>query len=81
MGVEKEVQTRAEPVQALESTEDLLGRKAEETEDDTAAPTLKKRKVMKKEPKESPWKTATPSNPGDEWQPQEWQPAPAKRRA
>lgn len=44
------------------------------------APTLKTRKRMKKEPKDSPWKHAA-GNPGEEWQPTGWSPGPAKRRS
>lgn len=47
----------------------------------TNAPTLKTRKPMRTEPKESPWKQASKGNPGDEWQPASWAPTPAKRRA
>lgn len=44
------------------------------------APTLTTRKRMKKEPKDSPWKTLAQGNPGQDWQPQGWSPPPAKRR-
>lgn len=54
---------------------------ARDDEDDRGVPTLKERKVMRKEPKDSPWKQAARGNPSDEWQPQEWKPAPAKRRS
>jgi NADH dehydrogenase [ubiquinone] 1 alpha subcomplex assembly factor 2 len=64
------------PPQVQEKLED-----AREDEDDGGVPKLKKKKVMRKEPKDSPWKKAARGNPGDEWQPQEWAPAPAKRRA
>jgi len=36
------------------------------------------RKRMRKEPKDSPWKQAAQSQ---EWQPQGWSPAPAKRKS
>lgn len=42
------------------------------------APALTTRKRMKKEPRDSPWGQASPNQ---EWQPQGWTPAPAKRRA
>ncbi|PVH99543.1 hypothetical protein DM02DRAFT_614961 [Periconia macrospinosa] len=49
-----------------------------DTAADAGAPTLKTRKRMRTEPKDSPWKQA-PKNPGDEWQPAQWSPGPAKR--
>ena len=45
-------------------------------EDD--APAFTPRKRMKKDPKDSPWKQSAQSQ---EWQPQGWSPAPAKRRS
>jgi NADH dehydrogenase [ubiquinone] 1 alpha subcomplex assembly factor 2 len=45
------------------------------------APTMKTRKPMRTEPKDSPWKQAPKGNPGDEWQPAPWSPGPARRRA
>ncbi|RMZ74471.1 hypothetical protein GMOD_00003516 [Pyrenophora seminiperda CCB06] len=45
-------------------------------EDD--APDATPRKRMRKEPKDTPWKQAAQSQ---DWQPQGWSPAPAKRRA
>ncbi|KAF1957187.1 hypothetical protein CC80DRAFT_411775 [Byssothecium circinans] len=45
------------------------------------APTVKTRKYMRTEPKDSPWKQAAKGNPGDEWQPTSWSPGPARRRA
>lgn len=50
-------------------------------EESMEAPTLTTRKRMKKEPKDSPWKQAAHGNPGQDWQPKGWSPAPAKRRA
>jgi NADH dehydrogenase [ubiquinone] 1 alpha subcomplex assembly factor 2 len=43
-------------------------------------PTLKTRKPMRSEPKDTPWKHMAKGNPGDEWQPASWSPGPAKRR-
>lgn len=45
------------------------------------APSVQTRKRMKKEPRDSPWKQATRNNPGEDWQPQGWSPAPARKRA
>lgn len=53
----------------------------EEAPQSDAAPTLKKRKPMRTEPKDSPWKqAAAKGNPGEEWQPASWSPAPIRRR-
>ncbi|PSN73378.1 hypothetical protein BS50DRAFT_568924 [Corynespora cassiicola Philippines] len=51
-----------------------------QAQQENEAPTLKKKKRMRAEPKDSPWKKAAPSNPGDQWQPDSWSPAPARRR-
>jgi NADH dehydrogenase [ubiquinone] 1 alpha subcomplex assembly factor 2 len=64
---------------AVHPREEEKGR--EETAQTEDAPTLKTRKRMRTEPKDSPWKQATKGNPGDEWQPASWSPGPAKRRA
>ena len=39
----------------------------------------KSAKSFTRETKDSPFKQPTASNPGDEWQPQSWPPAPSKR--
>jgi NADH dehydrogenase [ubiquinone] 1 alpha subcomplex assembly factor 2 len=47
-----------------------------------AAPSLKTRRPMRTEPEDSPWKQqAAKGNPGEEWQPASWSPAPARRRS
>lgn len=77
MNADQDVRDRAEPQQAV--TEEDIHTKARE---DNAAPTLKKRKPMRKEPKDSPWnQAAAKGNPGQEWQPAPWSPAPARRRS
>lgn len=54
----------------------------EEEPQTDAAPTLKTRKPMRTEPKDSPWKkAAAKGNPGDEWQPASWAPSPARKRS
>lgn len=65
---------KAEPtlVSGVTDTEDL----ARETTDQQKH----KKIVTEKEPKDSPWKQAQKGNPGDDWQPKEWAPAPSKRR-
>jgi NADH dehydrogenase [ubiquinone] 1 alpha subcomplex assembly factor 2 len=64
--------TRAEPPPPV--TEDSI--------QEHAPPTLKKEKPMRTEPKSSPWKpAAAKGNPGDEWQPASWSPAPARKRS
>lgn len=52
----------------------------EETTESDAAPTLKKRKPMRTEPKDSPWKKAASANPSGDWQPAPWAPPPARKR-
>jgi NADH dehydrogenase [ubiquinone] 1 alpha subcomplex assembly factor 2 len=45
-----------------------------------SVPAFTQKKTVTSEPKNSPWKQAASANPGQEWQPQKWTPAPAKRR-
>ena len=54
----------------------------DETEESNDAPVLRTRQ-LRSEPKakDSPWKQSTKGNPGDEWTPDAWSPAPARRRA
>jgi NADH dehydrogenase [ubiquinone] 1 alpha subcomplex assembly factor 2 len=67
----------AEPEPAAEPQQMPRDPPAPPAEDD--APAFTARKRLKKEPKEdSPWKQAAQSQ---EWQPQGWSPAPAKRRS
>ncbi|KAK3210095.1 hypothetical protein GRF29_44g1679242 [Pseudopithomyces chartarum] len=64
--------TRAEPPPSV--TEDSI--------QEHAPPKLKEEKPMQTEPKPSPWKpAAAKGNPGDEWQPASWSPAPARKRS
>lgn len=44
------------------------------------AKTPPKKQKTRKDPKDSPWNKATQVNPGDDWQPKGWTPAPAARR-
>jgi NADH dehydrogenase [ubiquinone] 1 alpha subcomplex assembly factor 2 len=64
-----------EPEQPAEPQQMPRDPPAPAAQDDAPAFTAKKR--MKKEPKDSPWKQAAQNQ---EWQPQGWSPAPAKRR-
>ncbi|KAJ4359814.1 uncharacterized protein N0V89_000370 [Didymosphaeria variabile] len=74
---DQEIRGRVDPQPAV--TEEDIEAEARQTD---AAPTLKKRKPMRKEPKDSPWKqAAAKGNPGEEWQPASWSPAPARRRS
>ncbi|KAA8626382.1 NDUFA12 domain containing protein [Pyrenophora tritici-repentis] len=61
---------KQQPMQMLQSKDPDSG----VTQMNDATP----RKRMRKEPKDSPWKQAAQSQ---EWQPQGWSPAPAKRRS
>ncbi|KAF2020962.1 hypothetical protein BU24DRAFT_404022 [Aaosphaeria arxii CBS 175.79] len=72
--IEQEMGDRVSTTRSPEPARDTEGTEGGPT---TTAP---KKFKAKKEPKESPFKSATPSNPGDEWQPESWTPAPAKRR-
>jgi NADH dehydrogenase [ubiquinone] 1 alpha subcomplex assembly factor 2 len=82
MNVDQDVRDRAQPPTMPEDTESISAEKETvEDENTTTAPTLKQQRVMKKEPKDSPWKQAARANPGEDWQPKEWAPGPAKRRA
>lgn len=73
MNADEEIKDRAVPPRTVEE-----GIEEEaQTED---VPTLKTRKRMRTEPKDSPWKQAAKGNPGDEWQPVSWSPGLAKRR-
>lgn len=83
---------KTQPPQMLQSSDPHSGIKqvdvaqeadsvAEETEQTSDAPTLKTRKPMRTEPKDSPWNQASKGNPGAEWQPASWSPGPTKRRA
>lgn len=74
MNASQEIRDEAQSLQEVRE-EDIEGNQAD------AAPTLKTRKPMQTEPKDSPWKQAVKGNPGDEWQPASWAPGPAKRRA
>ena len=77
-------------VTQMNATVDASERRAQPAVDQTTegatrtndAPTLKTRKPMRTEPKDSPWKQKqnAKGNPGDEWQPASWSPGPAKRR-
>ncbi|KAF2689862.1 hypothetical protein K458DRAFT_382990 [Lentithecium fluviatile CBS 122367] len=73
MNADLETTEKAEPSRS----EALNPEEAARTED---APTLKTRKRMRTEPKDSPWQQVAKGNPGDEWQPAPWSPGPAKRR-
>jgi NADH dehydrogenase [ubiquinone] 1 alpha subcomplex assembly factor 2 len=39
-----------------------------------------KKQKARKDPKDSPWNKASQANPGDDWQPKGWSPAPAARK-
>ncbi|KAJ4295602.1 hypothetical protein N0V90_007615 [Kalmusia sp. IMI 367209] len=76
MNADQEIRDRVEsqPVATSENVQ-------EEARQTDTAPTLKKRKPMRAEPRDSPWKQAAAKrNPGDEWQPESWTPPPARRR-
>jgi NADH dehydrogenase [ubiquinone] 1 alpha subcomplex assembly factor 2 len=93
MNVDQEIRDRAEPPRTVEEQEtrpQQVGEPAPpqqmphdppEPADAEDAPTLQTQKKMKKEPRDSPWKQAAHNNPGEDWQPQGWSPAPARRRA
>ncbi|KAF2659917.1 hypothetical protein K491DRAFT_688777 [Lophiostoma macrostomum CBS 122681] len=82
INVDQEVRDRAEPPPTFENAKEVSEqRPTTEHESTTTAPTIKPQRVMKKEPTDSPWKQAARTNPGDEWQPQEWSPGPARRKA
>ncbi|CAO2655506.1 Nn.00g043090.m01.CDS01 [Neocucurbitaria sp. VM-36] len=91
MNADQEIRDRAEPPRTLDeqpAKPHLEEQEAQQMPHDPPvpasaddAPTLTTRKRMKKEPKDSPWKQAAHNNPGQDWQPQEWSPAPTKRRA
>ncbi|KAK7179971.1 hypothetical protein DPSP01_009860 [Paraphaeosphaeria sporulosa] len=77
MNADQETRDKAEPPKAV--TEEAIREEAPQTD---AAPTLKTRMPMQTEPKDSPWKkAAAKGNPGDEWQPSSWSPAPARKRS
>ena len=78
MNVDEGIRDRAEsPRQiAQEQPEPATDLTNPEAKDD--GPATKAKKRMRKEPKDSPWKHAAQ---GQEWQPQGWSPAPAKRRS
>ncbi|RAR09827.1 electron carrier [Stemphylium lycopersici] len=82
MRVDEGIRDRAEPPRQLgrEPTDPATDPATDPTnpavKDD--APASKAKKRMRKEPKDSPWKHAAQ---GQEWQPQGWSPAPAKRRS
>jgi NADH dehydrogenase [ubiquinone] 1 alpha subcomplex assembly factor 2 len=44
------------------------------------AKTQPKKQKVRKDPKDSPWNKANQVNPGDDWQPKRWTPAPAARK-
>ncbi|KAF2197890.1 hypothetical protein GQ43DRAFT_443840 [Delitschia confertaspora ATCC 74209] len=87
---------KQQPTQMLESREPVgsvgqTNTKAQRSEEATAqhvqkeadsgngAPKLPEKTAKK--PKDSPWKQPpVKSNPGEDWQPQSWTPAPAKKR-
>jgi NADH dehydrogenase [ubiquinone] 1 alpha subcomplex assembly factor 2 len=78
---------KQQPVQPLQSKDPDSGltqtntTTATQTSIPTAtqdAPASTPRKRITKEPKDSPWKQATQSQ---DWQPQGWSPAPAKRQS
>ncbi|KAF1977309.1 hypothetical protein BU23DRAFT_452555 [Bimuria novae-zelandiae CBS 107.79] len=78
MNVDQETRDRAELLSPVTEEENIQ----EEAPQIDAAPTLKTRKPMRTEPKDSPWdQAAAKGNPGDEWQPASWSPAPARRRS
>ena len=39
-----------------------------------------KGRMKEKKPKENPWQKPAQGNPGEDWQPESWAPAPAARR-
>lgn len=69
----------AQDVQERSPASPLLQDKAAEPQEGIVQPQVQK--SVKKEPKNSPWKQAQQSSPGEAWQPQGWSPAPAKRNA
>jgi NADH dehydrogenase [ubiquinone] 1 alpha subcomplex assembly factor 2 len=71
---------QAEPQSILKGGDEIAGDMAEEKQNEATLKVPKKAKESK-EPKESPWKEADKGNPGDAWQPKEWKPSPARRRA
>ena len=76
MNTHQETRDRAEAL--FPATEERVQDEAPQTD---AAPTLKTKQPMRTEPRDSPWKQAAgKGNPGEEWQPAPWSPAPARRK-
>ncbi|KAF2468449.1 uncharacterized protein BDR25DRAFT_335316 [Lindgomyces ingoldianus] len=80
--VDEEVWRKAEPTQTMQDEnrdeEEEVAKDGRGHVEDV--PTLRTRKVMQ-EPRDSPWKKPAITNPGDNWQPESWTPAPARRRS
>lgn len=85
MNVDEEDRGQAPHIPGVEEKEgpSSVQQKVSETPvTEEQAPPVEKKRVMKKEPKDSPWnKHAAKGNPGEEWQPDEWKPRPARRKA
>jgi NADH dehydrogenase [ubiquinone] 1 alpha subcomplex assembly factor 2 len=81
MNADQEVRHRAESTQPLVDADTIKSKEEsrEQVDEEGGAPSLRKSRVMKKEPKDSPWKQAASRNPGGDWQPDSWTPGPARR--
>lgn len=64
----------------IQSQEEIVSDVAAEKADESSPKVPKRMKKKTKESKDSPWKEAARGNPGDDWQPKEWTPSPARRR-
>jgi NADH dehydrogenase [ubiquinone] 1 alpha subcomplex assembly factor 2 len=82
---------KQQPIQVLESRDpnaglaqsnvQLASDKTEATETAVPPTPQPKKQKARKDPKDSPWnKTSQGVNPGDDWQPKGWTPAPAARK-
>ena len=77
---EQEVKSRGEWRSAEARTEGETPQQESGPSEEAPAFKAKKRLRINKQPKEdSPWKQATASNPGDDWQPKAWTPPPRRR--
>jgi NADH dehydrogenase [ubiquinone] 1 alpha subcomplex assembly factor 2 len=93
MNADQDIRDRTEPLRITEESNAQVHRVQEAepqqmprdppvpaTTGDTPSTSTRKFKKEPKEPKDSPWNQAAQNNSGQDWQPQGWTPAPARRR-
>ncbi|KAF2737025.1 hypothetical protein EJ04DRAFT_488716 [Polyplosphaeria fusca] len=76
---QSEIGDDSEPLQNVEDV-NVAASPSSSGQPSEGTPTVKKSK-MKTQPKDSPWKQPSRSNPGEDWQPESWTPGPARRRS